>query len=96
MRHYTDRARRKIVLPASFTGSPRFMAKHYHNAMTIVRKFGKPTLFITFTSGAQWEYILSELEPHQTAVDRPDIAARVFKIKEQQLVSDIKAGVLAT
>ena len=29
----TNRAGHKIVLPASFTRSLRFMAKHYHDAM---------------------------------------------------------------
>ena len=70
------------------------MAKHYHDAMAIVQKFGKLTLFISFTCNAQWEEIVSEPEPHQTAADCPDITARVFKMKQQQLLSDIKVGVL--
>ena len=64
--------------------------------MAIVRKFGKPTLFVTFTCNAQCEEILSELEPHQTAAERSDIAATVFKMKQQQLLADLKAGALGT
>ena len=38
---------RKIILPPSITGSPRFYVEKYQDAMAIVQKFGKPTLFIT-------------------------------------------------
>ena len=89
-----DRAGHRIILPATFTGGPRFMAKHYQDAMAIVRKFGKPTFFITFTCNAQWSEIVSELRSNQTASDRPDLTARVFKLKQQQLLADIKNGVL--
>ena len=89
-----QRAGKRIILPASFTGGPRFMAMHYHDAMAIVRKFGKPTFFITFTCNAQWCEIVSQLRQNQTASDRPDLTARVFRLKQQQLLADIKAGVL--
>jgi hypothetical protein len=68
----------KVILPASFSGGPRFMVEHYQDAMAIVRTFGKPTFFITFTCNAAWEEITKELMPGQTAVDRPDLTARVF------------------
>lgn len=73
-----DRAGQKVILPASFTGGPRFMVNHYQDAMAIVRKFGKPTFFVTFTCNARWEEITRDLLPGQTATDRPDITARVF------------------
>ena len=38
------------ILPSSFTGSPRYMHERYQDAMTYVRNFGKPDLFITFTA----------------------------------------------
>lgn len=40
---------KKIILPSSFIGSPRHMHQMYQDAMAIVRRFGKPDLFITFT-----------------------------------------------
>ena len=40
----------KFVLPSSYTGGPRFMAKIYQDSMAIVRHFGKPTFFIIFTA----------------------------------------------
>ena len=41
---------RNIILPSSYTGSPRQMFELYQDAMSIVRKFGKPDLFITLTT----------------------------------------------
>jgi len=38
-----------VILPSSFTGSPRYMHEKNQDAMTYVRKFGRPDLFITFT-----------------------------------------------
>jgi hypothetical protein len=68
----------KVILPATFSGGPRFMVQHYQDAMAIVRTFGKPTFFLTFTCNASWEEITRELQPGQTAADRPDVTTRVF------------------
>ena len=71
-----DSAGRHVILPATFTEGPRFMAKHYQDVMAIVRKFGKPTFFITFTCNAQWSEIVIELQQNQTKPkDRPDLTA---------------------
>ena len=40
---------KRIILPSTFNGSPRHMNKLFQNAMALIRKFGKPDLFITFT-----------------------------------------------
>lgn len=40
---------RTIILPSTFQGSPRNMRERYHDAMTMVTKYGKPDLFITMT-----------------------------------------------
>ena len=37
---------RAVILPASFTGSPRNMYQNFQDAMAIVRDKGKPTFFI--------------------------------------------------
>jgi hypothetical protein len=39
----------KVIHPSSFVGGPRYMAQLYQDAMNMVRRFGKPNLFITFT-----------------------------------------------
>lgn len=49
--------------------------------MAIVRAFGKPDLFITFTCNPKWPEILAELEEGQVPNDRPDLIARVFYMK---------------
>ncbi|GBP67504.1 hypothetical protein EVAR_49870_1 [Eumeta japonica] len=46
-----------VILPSSFTGSPRFMNEKSQDAMTYVRKFGRPDLFITFTCNTEWPEI---------------------------------------
>lgn len=39
----------KMLLPASFIGSPRYMAQNYQDCMAICRAYGAPDLFVTFT-----------------------------------------------
>ena len=41
---------RRIVLPSSFTGGPRYMTQLYHDGMALVRNLGKADLFLTFTA----------------------------------------------
>lgn len=78
-----------IILPASFSGSPRNMYQLYLDAMAIVRKHGRPDFFITFTANPQWPEIQESLLPHQTAADRPDLVARVFWIRLQALLRNL-------
>jgi hypothetical protein len=58
--------------------------------MAIVRKYGPPSIFITFTTNPRWEEITRELLPSQTAIDRPDLVVRVFRIKVAYLLHDLK------
>jgi hypothetical protein len=80
---------RKVILAPSFVGGPRHYHEQYRNAMAIVRAFGKPDLFITFTCNPKWPEITRELLPGQTTVDRPDLVARVFKMKLDALLTDL-------
>ena len=80
---------RSNILPSSYTGSPRQMFELYQDAMGIVRKYGKPDFFITFTCNPQWEEITSGLLLNQKASDRPDLIVRVFRLKLRELLSDI-------
>ena len=66
------------------------MAKQYQDSMAIVRHFGKPSLFITFTANPRWKEIQDELLPGQNASDRPDLVARVFNAKVKELLKDLK------
>ena len=83
-------AGRKIILPPSITGSPRFYVEKYQDCMAIVQKFGKPTLFITMTCNPEWKEIQDALNPGETAFDRPDICTRVFKLKNDLLLDEIE------
>ena len=85
---------KRVILPSSFTGGPRYMAQNYQDAMAICRWAGYPDLFITFTCNPKWPEIdlfLGSI-PGQIAVDRPDIVARVFKIKLDALLHDLTRG----
>ena len=70
-------------------GSPRDMIQQFQDAMSLVQKFGKPDLFITMSCNLGWEEIQNELLPTQTAQDHPDLLARVFKSKFEELKDDI-------
>ena len=76
---------RRIILPATYQGSPRNLSAHYQDAMAIARKHGGPSLFITFTCKPTWIEITRELYAGQAAVDRPDLIARVFNMKLHEL-----------
>lgn len=78
-----------VILPSSFQGSPRAMQQNYQDAMTIVSKYGKPDLFLTYTCNPRCKDISHALLPGQQAHDRPDIVARVFKQHLSQLMKDI-------
>jgi hypothetical protein len=80
---------RQIILPSTFTGGPRYMQKHYHNAMSLVQKFGRPDLFLTMTCNPKWSEIIETLLPHQVPEDRPDLLARVFRGKFKQLMNEL-------
>ncbi|KAI3737294.1 hypothetical protein L2E82_27291 [Cichorium intybus] len=83
---------KRTILPSSFVGGPRYMYKHYQDALAICRVYGNPQYFITFTCNVKWPEIqryLSRfplLKPH----DRPDIIARIFEIKVQSLIDFLK------
>ncbi|KAL3654414.1 hypothetical protein CASFOL_004095 [Castilleja foliolosa] len=79
---------KRVFLPSSFTGGPRYMYKHYQDALAICRVHGNPQYFITFTCNVKWPEICRHLEKvgGAHAPNRPDIIARVFRIKVQQFL----------
>lgn len=48
---------KRIILPATFTGSAQYLFQNYQDAMAICRHYGCPDLFITFTCNARWSEI---------------------------------------
>jgi hypothetical protein len=88
-RLYPAQVGQRIILPASFRGSPRFMMQEYQDAMAIMRSKGIPDVLFTFTCNLNWQEIIPELEPNQTASDRPDLVARVFQMKVKALLKGV-------
>ena len=80
---------KSLVLPSSFIGGPRYMVQLYQDAMSVVRKLSKPDLFVTFTCNPTWPEITRELLKHQIPSDRPNLIARVFKMKLDELFIDL-------
>ncbi|XP_076927004.1 uncharacterized protein LOC143590390 [Bidens hawaiensis] len=83
---------RRTFLPSSFTGGPRYMYKHYQDALAICRVHGIPQYFITFTCNVKWPEIDRYMSgfPSLKPQDRPDIIARVFQMKVKSLIKFLK------
>ncbi len=70
------------------------MGQLYQDAMARVRKFCKSDLFVTFTCNPKWKEIIDALFPGQITKDRLELVTRVFNLKLDALLKDIKDGVL--
>ena len=79
----------RVILPATFTGGPRYMHERTQDALCYVRKHGRPDLFITFTTNPKWDEIQHELFAGQEPHDRPDLIARVFHQKLKRYVHQV-------
>jgi len=80
----------QLLIPASFTGGPRYMVQSYYDAMAICKHYGFVNLFITFTCNPKWLEITRYCEKRGlNADDRPDIIARILKIKLDSLMKDL-------
>jgi Helitron helicase-like domain at N-terminus len=78
-----------IVLPSSYEGSMRNMRERCADAMSIFAKFGAPDLFITFTANPRWTEITENLLGFEQPCDRPDLVARIFRLKLKALMQDL-------
>jgi hypothetical protein len=79
-----DQLGKRLVLPATFIGGSRHMRKLYQNSMAIVRSMGHPDLFITMTADPSWPEIKEAIGNAHPSM-RPDIVARVFRLKVKEL-----------
>nr|GEW00902.1 helicase [Tanacetum cinerariifolium] len=66
---------KRIVLPRTFTGGPRYMMQNYQDEMALCRAYRNPDLFITFTSNPKWPKIAEMLSfiPGQKPYERPKV-----------------------
>ncbi|KAL6569662.1 hypothetical protein OROMI_014176 [Orobanche minor] len=79
------------ILPSTFTGGRRWFDQMFQDSMAICKWTGYPCLFITFTCNPKWPEITRYVESRGLRPeDRPDILCRVFKIKLDEFVSDLK------
>ena len=85
-------AGQKVVLPATFTRGPRYMYERQQYAMSYVRIYGRPDLFITMVTNPKWAEIKTNLEHGQQAHDRPELVVHVFKQKLYNLMDLLKDG----
>lgn len=86
-------AGKRVVLPSSFVGGARYMIQNYQDAMAICGWVGYPDLFITFTCNHKWTELVDFLKKHNLKPeDRPDLVSRIFKIKLDHLIKEIKKG----
>jgi hypothetical protein len=86
-------AGKRIVLPSTFVGGARYMIQNYQDAMAICSWAGYPDLFITFTCNHKWPELVDFLKIYNLKPeDRPDLVSRLFKIKLNHLIKDIKKG----
>ncbi|KAJ4753717.1 hypothetical protein LUZ62_088122 [Rhynchospora pubera] len=81
---------KRFILPASFVGGPRYLFQNYQDALAVCRSLGPPHLFITFTCNPAWREIRRNLMPGQQTSDRPDLTCRVFRMKLEEMIKDIK------
>ncbi|CAN1225238.1 hypothetical protein LINPERPRIM_LOCUS2457 [Linum perenne] len=77
-------------------GGIRYMKQLFFDATAICHYFGNPDMFITFTSNAQWSEITSAFKDDigSHGEDKPQVVARVFRMKLLRLKKDIDSGKL--
>ena len=61
------------------------MSRRYMDAMDLVRRFGKPDIFLTMICNPNWDEIKHELYPSQMPQDCVDLIVRVFRAKLEEL-----------
>jgi len=85
---------RKNILPSSYTGGRRYMIENFQDAVAIARVHGCPDLFSTFTCNPKWPEIIEALsvEPGQKPHNRADISVRVYHMKLNEYLRDIRSG----
>ncbi|XP_074298193.1 uncharacterized protein LOC141629017 [Silene latifolia] len=81
----------RFIVPSSFPGGDNWKKANFLDTMTICKWFGYPDLFITFTCNPKWPEIVRFVSKRGLRPeDRPDIVCRVFKMKLDELIRDLK------
>jgi hypothetical protein len=89
---YIDEPKNESYPPSSVHGSPHHMTALAKNALVLVSEFGCLHLFLTLKCNTKWPEIASQLLDGQTAFDRPDVTAAVFKSRLDQMKMNTQNG----
>ncbi|XP_023765320.1 uncharacterized protein LOC111913842 [Lactuca sativa] len=83
---------KRVFLPATFIEGPRYMYKHYQDAIAICKVHGKPQYFITFTCNVKWPEYRRYMDAigQRDIQNRPDIIAHIFRIKVRAFINFLK------
>ncbi|XP_074373780.1 uncharacterized protein LOC141714143 [Apium graveolens] len=83
---------KSVILPAGFVVSKRYMQQNFQDALAVCRHVGHPDIFLTMTCNSMWDEIqqMMKFVPGCKAPNCPDIISRVFKLKLDQLTTDIE------
>lgn len=67
------------------------MQQNFQDSIAICKEYGHPDLFITFTCNPKWVEIQRAVTSQgcRDASVRPDLVARVFKLKLDALMNDL-------
>lgn len=81
-------------MPSSHTGGRRYFQENFQDPLAVAHVYDAPDLFSTFTCNPKWPEITKALlfEPGQKPHDRADIVVRVYNMKLNEYLDDIKSG----
>ena len=84
----------KMMIPITLTEELLclLLLMEVQDAVAKVRRFGRPSLFITITTNPEWKEIVDNLSDNQTPKDCPDLVGRVFSIKCKMMMKMIING----
>ncbi|XP_074324208.1 uncharacterized protein LOC141661122 [Apium graveolens] len=79
-------------MPDGYVGSKRYMQQNFQDELAVCRYIGHPDIFLTMTCNSLWDEIQKMMEyvPGCIAPNYPDIISRVFRLKLDQLMVNIK------
>ncbi|KAK1382505.1 hypothetical protein POM88_020240 [Heracleum sosnowskyi] len=79
-----------LLFPYGEDGGYRYMQQNFQDSLAVCKEYGHPDLFITFTCNPKWDEIQSAIQYSgcKDASVRPDIVARVFKMKLDAMMND--------
>ncbi|XP_076938850.1 uncharacterized protein LOC143607202 [Bidens hawaiensis] len=80
------------ILPSTFTGGSRYMMQNYLDAMAVCRWFGYLDFFMTITCSPEVKRFFNNTTINPE--DRPDIMCKLFKVKLDAIIKDLKKGEL--